>query len=272
MSTLWDGHNISDILFSGGAIVPLLLGVALLELVVPEHKDTQPFMRRWISNYSLMAVSVALATLLAPALAYVTNIVLARSPLNWAPGELGFWIHLAYAILLLDLLSYAVHRTLHAALPLWRLHALHHSDISLDVSTTVRHHPGETIFSAFVLGIGGAALGCSALEVAVYGVLENVVQLVGHADIRLPTWMARANRWVFVTPQFHRIHHSSNRQQTDSNYGQVFAFWDKVFGSFGGYADEARGPVEFGLRDFRDPTSQRLDQVLLLPFHIRRRD
>jgi sterol desaturase/sphingolipid hydroxylase (fatty acid hydroxylase superfamily) len=136
----------------------------------------------------------------------------------------------------------------------------------------VRHHPGEAILTAFVLGIGGAALGCSALEVAVYGILENAVQLVGHADIRFPAWAARANRWVFVTPQFHRIHHSSRRPETDSNYGQVFAFWDKLFGTFGGYADQARGPVEFGLRDFRDPTSQRLDQSLLLPFHVRRRD
>jgi sterol desaturase/sphingolipid hydroxylase (fatty acid hydroxylase superfamily) len=269
---LWDGRGLSDIVLSGGGIVPLLLGVALLELLVPEHKDQQPFVRRWISNYSLMAIAVALNALLAPALAFLTNLILQRSPLNWAPGETTFWIHLVFACLLLDLLGYAVHRTLHSTLPLWRLHALHHSDVSLDVSTTVRHHPGEAIVTALVIGVGGAGLGCSALEVAVYGVLENIVQLIGHADIRLPVWLARAGRVVFVTPQFHRIHHSSNRQQTDSNYGQVFAFWDKVFGSFGGYADEARGPVEFGLRDFRDPTSQRLDQVLLLPFHIRRRD
>jgi len=269
---LWDGDRISDILFSGGAIVPLLLGVALLELVVPEHRDQSPFMRRWISNYSLMAIVVALNALLAPALAFITNLVLARSPLNWAPGELGFWIHLAYAILVLDLLGYAVHRTLHSTLPLWRLHALHHSDTSLDVSTTVRHHPGETIVTAFVVGIGGALMGCSALEVAAYGVLENVVQLVGHADIRLPAFVARASGWVFVTPQFHRIHHSSSRPETDSNYGQVFSFWDKLFGTFGGFADEARGPVEYGLQNFRDEVSQRLDQTLLLPFRVRRRD
>lgn len=272
MSALWDGHRFSDILFSGDAIVPLLLGVALLELVVPEHRDQSPFLRRWISNYLLMAIVVAINALLAPALAFITNLILARSPLNWAPGELGFWIHLAYACLLLDLLSYAVHRLFHSALPLWRLHALHHSDVSLDVSTTVRHHPGEAVVTAIVMGIGGAALGCSAFEVAAYGVIENVVQLVGHADIHLPDWLSRANRWLLVTPQFHRIHHSSSRPETDSNYGQVFAFWDKLFGTFGGFADDRRGPVEFGLQDFRDPASQRLDQTLLLPFRVRRRD
>jgi sterol desaturase/sphingolipid hydroxylase (fatty acid hydroxylase superfamily) len=272
VSALWDGHSISDILFSGGAIVPLLLGVALLELVIPEHKDPQPFGRRWFSNYSLMAIVVAVNTLLAPTLAFLTDIILARSPLNWAPGEFGFWIHLAYAVLVLDLLAYAVHRALHSALPLWRLHALHHSDTSLDVSTTVRHHPGEAIVTAFVLGIGGAALGCSALEVATYGVIENVVQLIGHADIRFPAWLTRANRWVLVTPQFHRIHHSSSRLETDSNYGQVFPFWDKLFGTFGGFADAARGPVEYGLRDFRDEVSQRFDQTLLLPLRVTRRD
>jgi len=88
----------------------------------------------------------------------------------------------------------------------------------------------------------------------------------------LPGWLKRANRLLFVTPQFHRVHHSSSRLETDSNYGQVFAFWDKLFGSFGGFADASRGPVEYGLRDFRDEVSQRLDQTLLLPFRVRRRD
>jgi sterol desaturase/sphingolipid hydroxylase (fatty acid hydroxylase superfamily) len=272
MNALLGAHGISDILFSGGAIVPLLLGAALWELMFPEHSDVQPFVRRWISNYSLMAMSVALNTLLAPSLAFLTNLVLARSPLRWAPGQFGFWIHLAYALLVLDALTYAVHRTFHAVPALWRLHALYHSDVSLDVSTTVRHHPGEAVVTALVVGVGGAVLGCSAIEVVVYGVLENVVQLLGHADVRLPGFVERLTRRIFVTPKFHRIHHSSRRSETDSNYGQVFAFWDSLFGSYGGSADEGRGPIEYGLQHFRDARSQRLDQTLLLPFQVGRPD
>jgi sterol desaturase/sphingolipid hydroxylase (fatty acid hydroxylase superfamily) len=272
VSALWDGQTVSGILFSGGAVVPLLLGVATWELIFPEHKDTQPFARRWISNYSLMALSVALNTFLAPGVAFLTNLVLARSPLRWAPGEFGFWLHLAYALLVLDLFTYAVHRTFHAVPALWRLHALHHSDVGLDVSTTVRHHPAEAVVTALVVGVGGAVLGCSAIEVVVYGVLENIIQLLGHADIKLLPVIERMTQAIFVTPQFHRIHHSSLRPETDSNYGQVFAFWDRLFGSFSGLADERRGPVEFGLRDFRDPNAQRLDQALLLPFRIKRQD
>ena len=272
MSALLDSDGISGVLFSGDAIVPLLLAVALWELFFPEHKDSKPFARRWISNYSLMAISVALNTLLAPALAFVTDLVLARSPLHWAPGDLAFWLHFAYALLVLDLLTYAVHRMFHTVPALWRLHALHHSDVALDVSTTVRHHPAEAVVTAFVVGVGGALLGCSAIEVAAYGVVENIVQLLGHADIRLPRLVENVTRAIFVTPRFHRIHHSSRRSETDSNYGQVFAFWDKLFRSYGGSADEHRGAIQYGLSEFRDAQSQRLDQALLLPIHVKRSD
>lgn len=272
MNTLLGVDGISGVLFSGDAIVPLLLVVALWELLFPEHADTKPFARRWISNYSLMAISVTLNTLLAPGLAFLTDLALSRSPLRWAPGELGFWLHFAYALLVLDLLTYAVHRMFHAVPAFWRLHALHHSDVSLDVSTTVRHHPAEAVVTAVVLGVGGALLGGSAIEVVVYGIIENVVQLLGHADIRLPRFLERVTSAIFVTPKFHRIHHSSRRSETDSNYGQVFAFWDKLFRSYGGSADEIRGSIEYGLREFRDSRSQRLDQALLLPIHIRRPD
>ena len=71
---------------------------------------------------------------------------------------------------------------------------------------------------------------------------------------------------------FHRIHHSSRRVETDSNYGQVFAFWDRLFGTYGGTANDSRGAVDFGLTEFRDDRSQRLDQLLLMPLHVIRRD
>lgn len=272
MIEVWDSQGIADIVSSGGGIVPFLLCVALWEVFLPAQKEIHPFASRWISNFSLFAISVALSVVLAPSLAFFTNAVLDHSPLRWSPGELGFWLHLLFAILVLDALIYAVHRSLHAFPILWRLHALHHSDVSLDVSTTVRHHPLEAIVTAVIVGIGGALLGCSAVEVAAFGVLENVVQLVGHASVRLPHTLEYVTRELFVTPKFHRIHHSSERDETDSNYGQVFAFWDRLFGTYGGYADDKRGAVEFGLKEFRDSRSQRLDQLLLLPVHALRYD
>jgi sterol desaturase/sphingolipid hydroxylase (fatty acid hydroxylase superfamily) len=265
LSALWGSQDIADIVGSGGAIVPLLLGVALWEAILPEHKAVRPFASRWTSNFSLFAISAALSVFLAPSLAFIANVVLERSPLRWAPGETGFWLHLLYACVVLDGLNYATHRAYHAVPVLWRLHAAHHTDVSLDVTTTVRHHPLEAIASALIVGIAGAVLGCSATEVAAYGVLENVIQLVAHADVRLPAIVEYAASTIFVTPKFHRIHHSSTRVETDSNYGQVFAFWDRLFGTYGGYADDKRGAIEFGLEKYRDSRSQRLDQLLLLP-------
>jgi sterol desaturase/sphingolipid hydroxylase (fatty acid hydroxylase superfamily) len=241
-------------------------------VLLPEHKESHPFAQRWANNYSLLAISVALSVVIAPSLAFATNTLLERSPIRWFPGEFGFWPHLLFACLILDVLNYAMHRAEHALPLLWRLHALHHTDVLLDVSTTVRHHPLEDIITAVIVGVGGALLGCSTVEVAAYGVMETAVQLMGHADVRLPRIVERLARGIFVTPKFHRVHHSSKRAETDSNYGQVFAFWDKLFGSYGGYADDKRGAIEFGLKEFRDRRSQRLDQLLLLPLHAVRPD
>ena len=270
MTYLPDAQAIENFITGGGAVVPLLLCVALWEVLRPEHKGSHPFAQRWANNYSLLAISVALSVIIAPSLAFATNALLAHSPLRWSPGEPGFWLHLLFACVILDALNYAMHRAEHAIPLLWRLHALHHTDLLLDVSTTVRHHPLEDIITAVIVGVGGALLGCSTIEVAAYGVLETAVQLMGHADVRLPRTVERLARGTFVTPKFHRVHHSSERDETDSNYGQVFAFWDKLFGSYGGYADDQRGAIEFGLKAFRDSRSQRLDQLLLLPLRAGR--
>jgi sterol desaturase/sphingolipid hydroxylase (fatty acid hydroxylase superfamily) len=88
----------------------------------------------------------------------------------------------------------------------------------------------------------------------------------------LPRFLERAISRIFVTPKFHRIHHSSRSAETDSNYGQAFAFWDHLFGTYGGIAGDERGAIEFGLREFRDDRSQRLDQLLLLPLRVSRAD
>lgn len=268
MSALTDTIAVFRTLSSGGAIGPSLLAVALWELLWPEHKNAVPFLARWASNFSLFVLSLACTALLTPGLALLTNLVLERSPLRWAPGEFGFWLHLIYACLLLDVLNYGLHRAMHKFPMLWRLHALHHSDVSLDVSTTVRHHPLEAIVTASIMGIAGALFGCSAAEVAVYAVLETMVQLLAHADVRLPRFLESVVEGILVTPKFHRMHHSVETSETDSNYGQVFAFWDRLLGTSSGLAEGVRAGIEFGLKKFRDARSQRLDQLLLLPVHI----
>jgi sterol desaturase/sphingolipid hydroxylase (fatty acid hydroxylase superfamily) len=268
VTVLADGIALFGALTSGGAIGPSLITVALWELLWPDHKSASHFLARWTSNFSLFVLSLACTAIVTPSLILLANIVLQHSPAQWATGGLGAWLHLAYACLVLDGLNYALHRAMHQLPLLWRLHALHHSDVSLDVSTTVRHHPLEALVTAVIMGTSGALMGCAASEVAVYAVLETAVQLVAHADVRLPRLLELYAGGFIVTPNFHRLHHSSDKVETDSNYGQVFAFWDRLFGTSNGLAESSRGAIEFGLKKFRDDRSQRLDRLLLLPANI----
>src|SRR5262249_28606853 len=135
----------------------------------------------------------------------------------------------ALAVIVLDLLDYTLHRLAHRVGWLWRLHRVHHSDTELDVTTTLRHHPLEGIPSALLIGGGGRPLGFTPEEFAFFAALVLLVQLVAHGTLRLPSSVEACLAPVLVTPGFHPLHHSRRRAETDSNYGQIFSVWDRLF-------------------------------------------
>ena len=146
--------------------------------------------------------------------------------------SMPIWLQLAVGIPALDALSYVLHRVFHASATLWRLHALHHSDPELDVSTTVRHHPGEAVVMAFAVALPAAVVGLSSLVIGLYGTLNLSVQFFAHANICLPSRLTNALGWLLITPVLHRVHHSRHSSDISTNYGLVFSVWDRLFGSF----------------------------------------
>jgi sterol desaturase/sphingolipid hydroxylase (fatty acid hydroxylase superfamily) len=240
---------------------PIVLGtfllVAALEIVRPWRPVKTFAAVRWVSNLALLTLTWGLDFLLAPVIAIV-----AVAGLEF---DVPFWVQLAIGVAALDAASYALHRVFHSSAVLWRLHALHHADPELDISTTIRHHPGESLFMALAIGVFSTAIGLPTLVIGAYASLNMSVQLFAHANIRLPKRLASGLGWLLVTPGLHRVHHSRHPADVATNYGLVFSVWDRLFGTYRREPEKGEDAIEFGIERFREQYYQRLDRMLWLP-------
>ena len=235
--------------------------VAAIEIFRPWRPVPSFDAERWLSNLALLLLATGVNFLLIPILAILT--------LAGVKGSLPLWAQLAVGVPALDALSYALHRACHASPILWRLHALHHADPELDVSTAVRHHPGEALFITLVVGILATAVGLSPFVIGLYGSLNLSVQFFVHANVGLPNRLANILAWLMVTPVMHRVHHSRQSADIATNYGLVFSVWDRLFATYRREPEHGQDGLEFGIDRLREPYYQRLDRMLGLPFFVR---
>jgi len=178
--------------------------------------------------------------------------------LEW-PG----WLELVLVVLVFDLWMYLWHRTNHRIPFLWRFHRMHHSDPEMDASTGLRFHPGEQLLAGMARLLVIPLLGISLWQMAVYEALLLPVILFHHSNVAIPAWLDRGLRGVVVTPAMHRVHHSRWQPETDSNYGSVFPWWDRLLGSFR-LREDAR-TIRLGLDAFDGPDWQSLRGMLRTP-------
>jgi sterol desaturase/sphingolipid hydroxylase (fatty acid hydroxylase superfamily) len=248
-----------------------LLTMALWEALAPRRRLTVGRPVRWFSNLCLVAIDSVAARLVAPAGA--VGVAVFAEQRGW--GLLHYvalpdWLAIGIAIVALDLIIYLQHVLFHAVPLLWRLHMVHHADLDFDTTTGVRFHTFEIVLS---LGIKAAAillLGTPALAVLLFEVLLNATSLFNHGNVRLPAWLDRLLRLVVVTPEMHRVHHSVNSQETNSNFGFNLPWWDWLFGTYQAQPSAGHEGMTVGLEQFRDEhVADRLHWMLLLPF-IRR--
>lgn len=139
---------------------------------------------------------------------------------------------LVVALIGLDLVAYTGHRIRHRFSPLWAMHRTHHTDLDVDVTTTLRHHPGDIAMLVVMGALGMLVLGCTAAHVAAFAVPSLFFEVFDHVRFQLPLRVERVLGLVFQTPGLHRVHHSPNRVETDSNFGLVLTLWDRLFGTF----------------------------------------
>lgn len=173
-------------------------------------------------------------------------------------------VRLVVAFLVLDVFTYWWHRANHRFPLLWRFHRTHHSDPNMDVSTATRFHLGEIAISSTMRLPLIALVGISIEGVLLYDFLLLLATQFHHANLGLPAKFDRALRYAIVSPNMHKVHHSSEQVETDSNYASVFSIWDRVFGTYRERRDYHG--IHFGLRGFEEEWMQTVTGLLLTPF------
>lgn len=175
------------------------------------------------------------------------------------------------SFLLLDFISYLQHVVSHHIALLWRVHAVHHADEHVTAMSGLLHHPLETLLSAVFLLFFTVVLGIPVLVFVIYGALMAVHSAITHADVALPRWLDRALRWLIVTPDVHRTHHSIQLREGNSNFGQMFTVWDRLFGTYVDRPAATEAKLVMGLPESEKPSAFSVVGLLLHPFQRRRR-
>jgi sterol desaturase/sphingolipid hydroxylase (fatty acid hydroxylase superfamily)/protein-S-isoprenylcysteine O-methyltransferase Ste14 len=235
----------------------LLLLLAALEWVVPRRRGPMARMTRWRANGILTAMNIVTLTLMPIGL--ISAALWAQSHrlglLNWSSLPLVPLV--LVNALARSFISFFSHYLNHMVPMFWRVHRVHHLDTELDVTSTVRQHPLEAVIGLLSGLPLVVAFGLTPWLLVSYECLDVVVTLWSHSNIRIPPALDRIIRYLVVTPDLHRIHHSTLRAETNSNYGAVFPLWDLVFGTFVASPRVPHEDMRLGLDEVRGMDAHR---------------
>ncbi|MBX9776780.1 MAG: sterol desaturase family protein [Xanthobacteraceae bacterium] len=250
-----------------GAFAVFFCGFALWELLAPRRRLSLGRARRWPGNLGILVVDIVTVRVLLPTAAAGASLYAAGSGI----GLLHYLnLRLSVAALLgflaLDLVIYAQHVVFHKVPVLWRLHRMHHADLDIDVTTGVRFHPIEILISLLIKIAVILALGIPVVAVILFEVVLNVTSMFNHSNASMPAWLDRALRFIVVTPDMHRVHHSILRHETDSNFGFNLPWWDRLFGTYRAQPERGHTGMTIGIPMFRDPRELRIDRMITQPF------
>ena len=177
--------------------------------------------------------------------------------------QLPHVLMLVVGVFLCDLNGYIAHRLYHKVPLFWRFHKVHHSDIELDASSALRLHPLEFLFQAATQATILPLLGVSNVSFVIYVGLSLPLFIINHANIKYPDWYEKYDCLFFVTPNWHRVHHSSYQPETDSNFADVFTVWDRIFST---RKEQKPEEIIYGLETLRDSNNQSFWGMLMTPF------
>ena len=250
------------------SFVTIFTVVGMWELVAPRRSLTVSKALRWSANLGLVALNTVLLRLLFPLAA--VGMAAFGTANGWGllnHCEVPLWIAVPVAVIAMDFVIWLQHVMVHAVPALWRLHQVHHADLDYDLTTGARFHPVEIGLSMLIKFAPITVLGPPVLAVVIFEVLLNATAMFNHGNIRLPAGVDRALRWFVVTPDMHRVHHSVEDDETNSNFGFNLPWWDRLFGTYRAQPRAGHDAIVIGIHGHTDPREvARLDGMLLMPF------
>jgi sterol desaturase/sphingolipid hydroxylase (fatty acid hydroxylase superfamily) len=249
------------------AFIAVFSAMALWEAATPRRPRSHSRFGRWPSNLAVVALNTAFVRALLPATA--VSLALAGESRGW--GLLNnlpvpAWMAVVASVVLLDVAIYLQHVMFHAVPAFWRVHRMHHADLDFDVTTGARFHPIEIVLSMLIKFGVVVALGVPALGVLVFEVLLNATSMFNHGNVRLPALLDHYLRWLVVTPDMHRVHHSIVVGETNSNFGFNLPWWDRLLGTYREEPAAGHDAMTIGIYQFRESRELWLDRMLLQPF------
>ncbi len=245
----------------------VLLLVALWEIIAPRRPLQDNRNRRWAINLSLVVIDTAAVRLLFPILPVaLAHAAQARGWGLFNAFHLPYWPKVVLSFLILDFIIYLQHLLFHHIPTLWRLHRMHHTDLDLDVTSGNRFHPLEIIISMLIKMSAVVILGVPAVAVLAFEVVLNASAMFNHGNISIAAAIDRMLRLFLVTPDMHRVHHSTIVRETNSNFGFNLPWWDRIFGTYRPQPEKGHLEMTIGLKEFRDPKRLTLFRLLIQPF------
>lgn len=245
--------------------------LSLIELLAPRLERPELHgawkSRRWVTNIAMVVLSSLALRIIFPLAAVGTALWATVNGYGLFP-HLGMpaWLAGIITFIILDFAVWLEHLVSHKWPWLWRIHRMHHADTGMDLTTALRFHPLEIVISMFWKAVVIVALGPPAIAVLIFEIVLNGSAMFNHANIKLPLGVDRWLRMLIVTPDMHRIHHSTDRRETDSNYGFNLAIWDRLFATYTPEPRRGNEDIEIGLSEYRGLTTASLPWALALPF------
>ncbi|MFK5977559.1 MAG: sterol desaturase family protein [Rhizobiaceae bacterium] len=241
--------------------------MAILEIFAPRRKLRPVKMLRWFTNWAIILIDSVLVRLLFKTAAVGAALWAAEHGYGlFNMIALPYWLAFTVSFLVLDFAIWLSHVASHKIPMFWRIHRMHHSDIDIDVTTAIRFHPIEIILSMFWKYLIVLILGAPAASVLVFEIVLNGGALFNHSNFKLPLSIDKILRLFIVTPDMHRVHHSTERNETDSNYGFNLSIWDRMFGTYIDQPKKGHEDMIIGLEHWQDEKPARLDWILMIPF------
>lgn len=242
------------------------------EYVSPRRIQQLSRKQRWPVNLGLAVFNIAIMRLTLGGIAYLSAVNAANQHyglLNqWPVPE---WLSIIVTLLVLDFAIYGQHIVSHKWPLLWRLHQVHHTDLEFDATTALRFHPLEIMISMLYKVLCIVLIGANPWAVIIFEIILNGAATFNHSNINIPPTLDKKLRWLIITPDMHRIHHSTLTAETDSNYGFSISCWDRLCGTYTANPKQPQTTMAIGLEPFREAHELGFLRLLLLPFQALRR-